>query len=303
MFGAKIVREARGMSVSTESGMTAARTIAGFSLKQFVQPPYQRLPWHAHGEASFCFVVSGSYTERFGSVNRECLPHVMVFKPAVERHADQFGRLGATCLLVEIPAGRLGTLDSASRITTRPMLLRSAKLASLGHDLYRELRHEDRLSPLAVEGLVLEILAEAARRERAPDLGQRPPWLRRAHDIVRDRFSEPVTLSSVAREVGVHASHLARMFRIHYRCSIGEYVRRLRIERASRELAETDRSIAEIGLRAGFFDQSHFARVFKELTRRTPARFRALTENRSPVTRARDPLPLRGYPDSPEHEG
>lgn len=268
------------MSVSTESGMMAARTIAGFSLKEFVQPPYQRLPWHAHGEASFCFVVSGSYTERFGSVTRDCLPNAMVFKPAVERHTDQFGRRGGTCLLVEIPADRLDTLGSVTGITTRPMLLRSARLAALGHDLYRELHHEDRVSALAVEGLVLEILAEAARREATPEVGPRPRWLRRAHDIVQDRCSEPITLSAVAREVGVHASHLARMFRVHYRCSLGEYVRRLRIERAAGDLAETDRPIAEIGLRAGFFDQSHFSRVFKALTRSTPAQFRARTRSR-----------------------
>ena len=56
---------------------------------------------------------------------------------------------------------------------------------------------------------------------------------------------------------------------------IGEYVRALRIERAARELVDTDTPIAEIGLRFGFFDQSHFSRVFKRHTGLTPAAFRA----------------------------
>jgi len=275
------------VSMNAEMGMKGATSIAGFSLKEFVQPPSQRLPWHAHGEASFCFVVAGSYTERFDTVTRECLPHAMVFKPAVERHADQFGRRGGTCLLVELPADRLRTLDVISGITSRPMLLRSSRLGTLGHELYRELHLEDRASALAVEGLVLEILAEAARREAREDLGPRPQWLRRAHDLVHDRCSEPVTLSAVAREVGVHASHLARMFRVHYRCSMGEYVRRLRIERAARDLAETDLPIAGIAVRAGFFDQSHFSRVFKALTRTTPARFRALSQVEACRSRSR----------------
>jgi AraC family transcriptional regulator len=88
---------------------------------------------------------------------------------------------------------------------------------------------------------------------------------------------DPITLSSLAREAGVHPSHLARAFRAHYRQSIGAYLRALRIEWASRELASRAVSISEVGLRAGFYDHSHFTRVFRRHTGMTPAQFRALS--------------------------
>ncbi len=261
---------------SAELGMARTRTMGGFVLKEFVQPPHRRLDWHEHRDASICFVVSGSYAEHTRQGDRECPPQSMVFKPPTERHADQFGTDGGTCLLIEIGAERLKTVESFTDITARPGLVRNARLGALGHLIYREFAWGDALSPLAVEGLVLEVLVEASRAGGADTCARtRPAWLYRAHDLIHDDVGQPLTLSSIAGQVGVHPAHLARTFRAHYGRSIGAHVRRLRIERTARELAEGSASIAAIGLRAGFFDQSHFSRVFREHTGLTPAVFRA----------------------------
>lgn len=260
---------------STEQGMARARAMGGFSLKKFTQPPFRRLPWHEHRDASICFVVSGTYAERMRTRNHECPPHSMVFKPPAERHADEFGREGGTCLLIEIGRERLRTLEPVADITSRPGLVRNAKLAALGHQIHREFLCGDDLSALAVEGLILEVLVEAGRAGREEPARPRPQWLRRAHDLIHESVGQPLTLSSIACEVGIHPAHLARTFRAHYRRSIGDYIRRLRIEQAARDLSEGSASIAEIGHRAGFFDQSHFSRVFRGHTGLTPAAFRA----------------------------
>ena len=52
--------------------------------------------------------------------NGQMQPHYVVFKPAGERHADEFGRDGGTCLLIEIAPGRLESIEPFSDITTRP---------------------------------------------------------------------------------------------------------------------------------------------------------------------------------------
>jgi AraC family transcriptional regulator len=260
---------------STRLGMARTKAMGGFGLTEFAQPPYRRLPWHEHRDASICFVVSGAYAERMRARDQECPPHSMVFKPAGERHADEFGREGGTCLLIEVGAERLRTLEPVSDITARPGLVRNAKLAALGHQIYREFLQSDGLSPLAVEGLILELLVEAARAGRERAARPRPQWLREAHDLIHENVGRPLTLSSIAREVGIHPAHLARTFRARYGRSIGDYVRRLRIERAAGELSDSSAAIAEIGLRAGFFDQSHFSRVFRDHTGLTPAAFRA----------------------------
>jgi AraC-like DNA-binding protein len=66
------------------------------------------------------------------------------------------------------------------------------------------------------------------------------------------------------------------VFRHHVGCSIGEYLRRRRIRRAERLLAEPAMSVAAIALETGFCDQSHFTRVFKRATGMTPGAYRRL---------------------------
>jgi AraC family transcriptional regulator len=258
-----------------ELGIFGSRAIPGFSIKDFRQPPHRRLPWHEHTHASICFVVSGSYAEHVRGRVEECPPRSMIFKPAAERHADIFGRSGARCVLVEVLPGRLETSEPFSELTAKPGMVRSARLAALGQRLCGELAEWDVASPLAAEGLILEVLADAARVTRDDGGTKEPRWLRRARELIHEHIHEPLTLSAVARAAEIHPSHLARTFRKHHGRAIGDYVRALRIERAARDIAETDRPLSEIGLRFGFFDQSHFSRVFKRHMGMTPAEFRA----------------------------
>jgi AraC-like DNA-binding protein len=277
---------ARSISTPT-SAVTSEKTIAGFSIKELRQPPERRLPWHVHDGASLCFVLSGSYTERLRGVDRECSPHTVVFKPPFELHADRFHRCGGTCLLIELSASRLEAIEPVSTIATEPGLIRNARLAAFGRHIYREVRGVDALSALAVEGLILEVLVETTRAVARERSAGAPTWLRRAHELLHDTFRDPLSLSSVASTINIHPAHLARVFRKHYGTSLGDYMRRLRVEYASIELARPDPSLAEISMGAGFFDQSHFSRVFKQYTGQTPTEYRAASLGLAQHRRAR----------------
>jgi AraC-like DNA-binding protein len=102
-----------------------------------------------------------------------------------------------------------------------------------------------------------------------------PQWLERVRKILEQRFAEPCKVSEIAAEAGVHPVHLAREFRKHYGTSVGEYLRRVRIEYACRELMGSDAAVTNIAFAAGFADQSHFSRTFKRLCGTTPGRYRA----------------------------
>ncbi|MDQ3908662.1 MAG: AraC family transcriptional regulator, partial [Acidobacteriota bacterium] len=167
-------------------------------------------------------------------------------------------------------------LDAATRFVAG----RAPRLASR---LYEEFRAADEFSALCVEGLALELLAEAGRTLARDSPGAPPRWLESARDLLHERFAEAPTITEIASAVGVHPSRLAHEFRRHYRASAGEYARRLRVEEACRALAATDAPLSAIAARAGFYDQSHFTNVFRRVKGTTPARYRALL--RPPQTR------------------
>ena len=157
-------------------------------------------------------------------------------------------------------------------------------VAGLSMKLYKEFQHPDAVSALAIEGLMLEIIAEVGRHNLKPSPLTIPKWLERAREFLQAHFSDSFTVNDVARNVGAHPAHLARSFRRHYRCTIGEYTRQLRIEFACRELFSTDAALAEIAATSGFYDQGHFSRTFKRITGTTPARFRELARVRKSST-------------------
>jgi transcriptional regulator GlxA family with amidase domain len=64
---------------------------------------------------------------------------------------------------------------------------------------------------------------------------------------------------------------VARGFRDHLGCTVGDYVRRLRVRCASELLTSTTIPLSDVAMRAGFFDQSHMTRVVKQFLGVTPA--------------------------------
>ena len=264
------------------SPTTLGRRLANFDAGDFVlteacQQPLSSFPRHAHELACVTFVLKGHCVETFGHKAYECGPVSAIVKPAGEIHANNYGRHGARCLILEIKPKRIQSQPSFGKMFAQPGLLRGDCFAALGTRIYREFKTADFASALCIEGLVLEVIGETERsRDKSPNFAV-PKWLSHAHDLCHDRFNEPLTLSEIAKEVGINSAHLSRTFRRHHGCTLGEYVRRLRLERAAHDITHTKKSFVEIALDYGFYDQSHFTHAFKVYTGMTPTEFRAAT--------------------------
>ncbi len=134
---------------------------------------------------------------------------------------------------------------------------------------------EDEAAGLAIERLALEVMFRASlRKTRTPRSGA-PGWVLQAKALIERQYAHPITLPWISQAVGVHPSHLAKTFRKHFSCSVGEYVRRLRIDSARDALVHSDATIAQVAARAGFYDQSHFTNSFRRHTGLTPQAYRS----------------------------
>jgi AraC family transcriptional regulator len=111
-----------------------------------------------------------------------------------------------------------------------------------------------------LETAAFELLHPCVVSAKLPYLLQPPPWLRRAEEYLRSSFHLPISLRSVAREAGVHPVYCARVFRRVCGCSVGTYLRTLRLTSAGQLVVCEGRSLSEAAYRAGFADQAHFTR-------------------------------------------
>lgn len=256
-------------------------TIAGSILKEGVYDAGIELPIHAHERPNYCLVFKGACTERLGSRVIDFKPQTLGYLALGDAHSLRTSRAPVHCFGIEPATALVERLRECSLEIKNSVYMQDGPATDLVMKLYREFYLADDASPLAIEALLLELLVEAARRQSPPSAEKRlPRWLRQTEELLRASFSDPLQLAAVAEAVGVHPVHLAREFRRHYKCTAGEYVRRLRIESARRELAQSQASLAVIALAAGFSDQSHLTREFKRMTGYTPLQYRNLFKSR-----------------------
>ena len=251
-----------------------------FVLTETTHPPNRILPQHYHQHPNLSLVLSGSFTESVHRNSLECGPQSLLIKPAGEPHSNQYGRKGVRCLVIEVLPRWIELLHPWSKVFDAVDHIQRGVLSLLAMRIYKEFRSLDSASMLAMEGLLLEIMAEASRRSRSVLKRKPPNWLEQAKEMIHGHFPESLSLTALAEAVGVHPVHLAREFRNCYRCTIGEYVRNLRIEFACREISTSNASLFQIALAAGFSDHSHFSRTFRQLTGMTPAEYRKVARSR-----------------------
>ena len=250
------------------------RKVSGFELSERVYPPCFRTPKHTHKRALFCFVIAGNYTEEYGGRTRECGSSTLLFHPADELHAEHFHESGGTSFIIEIEPEWFKRLRDQGIASQPAPGVKGGVAELLARRLYKELVQRDEVSDLIIEGLMMELVGETSRGGAAVEVKHPPRWLEQAKKLLHERSAEPLKLADIAREVSVHPVHLAQTFHKSYRCTVGDYVRRLRVERACRDLADSELPLADIALAAGFCDQSHFTRTFKRLIGIAPSLYR-----------------------------
>jgi AraC family transcriptional regulator len=242
-------------------------------LAESTYQPGCRIPTHTHDRAFGYLVLQGSCTETCSARTRVHLSSHLVLHPEGEAHSDHWADAPGRCLHIEFGPSWLQIVRQHSPILDHSTACRGGSPVWLAARLYQEIRAPDGVSPLIVDGLALELVAQAAREAPGAEVRHPPPWLRRVEERLRSQFRAPPTIAELALGAGVHPVHLATSFRRRLRCTPGEYVRRLRVEFACRRLV-TRTPLAEIALDAGFADQSHFCRVFKAVTGLTPTAYR-----------------------------
>ena len=99
-------------------------------------------------------------------------------------------------------------------------------------------------------------------------------YLRRALSYIEDHYPYNISIQDIANAVSIDRTYLYKLFKAHIGLSPIEVLNNRRLERAKELLAGTDISVSEIALSTGFYDLSHFNRVFSGNFGITPGQYR-----------------------------
>lgn len=242
------------------------RECEGFkiALRRATVPP-DVVPEHGHETAHLILAIDDGYvSDAIGAASWRG-PSMLVYNPPGTLHRDRFARTGGRFLSIDVPAGAEpeGLRDpvvlqtGAARSTARAVM--RAILCGASH-----LELEDELLGLSA--------ALANSGERSPAA---PTFMRVAAEAIADLAGNAeLRVCDVARLVGVHPVHLARVFRKHLGCSPGAAIRQARLDRAASSLA-SGQSITRIAAEHGFADHAHLTRCFRMAYGVAPSVFRS----------------------------
>jgi YesN/AraC family two-component response regulator len=115
------------------------------------------------------------------------------------------------------------------------------------------------------KSIVKILLKQKSAQKKIPD------WVKGLKEIIQDQIDTNLNLTDISKSLDIHPSYLSREFSKHFdNLSFGEYIRKLRIEKATELIKVSSYSLTEIAYLTGFSDQSHFTRIFQTTYRQKP---------------------------------
>lgn len=248
-----------------------AREFEGVSIAENTYASGLRVASHAHDAPLLSLILQGHATEENAGQTRDLAPQSLLYTPTFETHGHTFLTAGRWLNIQFAPRwfARIGAEIGA--LPTAPILLRGSTV-NWASRLGSEIREPDAVSRFAIEGALLLLVSELARLPASGER-RRPRWFKAVEDAIDASIAAPPSVEDLAAIAGVHPSHLLRTFRQYHGCTLATYVRRQRVERARAQIAASTRPLSMIALDAGFADQSHFTRVFREAFGETPGQY------------------------------
>lgn len=120
---------------------------------------------------------------------------------------------------------------------------------------------------------------------------KKPPlWVKDLKEMIQDQIDTQFTfdLKQISNHLELNPSYLSREFSKYFDdLNFGDYVRKLRIEKAIALIENADYTLTEIAYMTGFSDQSHFTRIFKLHTGRNPSSYRKKMQKSKPDTKGK----------------
>jgi AraC family transcriptional regulator len=217
---------------------------------------------HYHENAHISFVLSGGNLERRKNYEIERLPGKITFYYSGEYHQSTNIMNFSSHINLELEQQFLKEFDvDESDLDTAIKNSPDAKFLLL--QVHREFAANDDSSAISIRMLLLDLLDHSLYFQEKL---KSHAWVDKMEQILRSNWDQHLSLKDLATSLNMHPVTVSRQFHKYYHCTLGEYVRKLKIEKALSLIKTSTQSLTGIAFECGFADQSHFTRTFKRLT-------------------------------------
>ncbi len=255
-------------------------TIKDIDITQTHYNNHCSLPEHEHERHNIILVTGGYFKENYLNNNNYYERGDLVAHPKNQIHSNKFLTHRASVINIEINSRWLEGLNQNKLIFRSYIRAKQGFITKPIFKLYKLFKSFDVIDQLLIESLIMELIIDLYQQPNGlKESHDIPQWVDKIEEIFHVDYSNRYSLKSLAQIINVHPIYLSRAFKQFTGLNIGEFSQRIKIDRACQKLAFTDLSLTEIALDCGFFDQSHFIKVFKKYIKLTPSKFRKYSRN------------------------
>lgn len=233
--------------------------------------PY--VDWHYHENAYFTFLIQGNMKEGNKKEIYDCSAGTLLYHHWEDAHYNIKPDIFTRGFHIEISESWFEKFQISHNKIEGSLNIKNPSLQLSIHQIFKETKMNDLSFELSVHQHLLAIFSQLSGKNESTD--KKPGWVHKIEEMLRENFIEKQSLTELSKILDIHPVHLSRDFQKHFNCSLGEYIRKLKINK-SITLLHTSQSLSETALECGFADQSHFIRSFKENTGITPLHYRNL---------------------------
>nr|WP_299381768.1 AraC family transcriptional regulator [Allomuricauda sp.] len=219
--------------------------------------------WHFHENIHVSAILAGGNRESRKAEDIQVKPGKIMSYREGEIHRNRFTAFPSKNLNIEFGSGFFKDDIQFDNLESN----HGAYLSLL--NIYRESTLDDRYSQQSIHQ-ILESLFYQGKSVTKPN------WIVTVQNLLNDRWQEFISLQELSSELGLHPVSISKYFAKYENCTLADYMRQIKIERATHLLFNTAWSLTEIAHYCGFSDQSHMGRLFRLYTGFSPKELRAL---------------------------
>jgi len=226
--------------------------------------------WHSHERSLISFVLKGKNLENRTSTQISRTPGDINFYHAGELHQNIYVQFPSKHVSIELESGFYSQYE-LTEAEIEHAIDKTPDAILLFTRILKELVINDQVSQSSIEMMILDLVHTSFKMKNASGR-----WTTKIREILNDKWNEYPSLAELAMETRTHPVTISKYFRQYFSCTLGEYTRKLKVEKAMALMKSSKSSLTDIAYACGFADQSHFSRIFKQQTGFLPKEYQKL---------------------------
>lgn len=228
--------------------------------------------WHSHNNAHITLFLKGGTTEKRKNFSESVGPGSLLFYHSDELHLNQDTLFPSRNINIEIEENLFKELEINEAIIEK-----SVKNTMLTKFLILKIFKESQTPDSFSEDNITMLFSQLTNAHNSLEKFEKSPfWVKSLKELLNDCWNENPNLQDLSQVLNLNPITISKHFPRYFGCTLGEYMRRIKIDRSLSLIHSEQHNLTEIGLECGFADQSHFIRTFKNQTGFLPKQFQKL---------------------------